>query len=87
MKLKDLKNMDKEDILESLGLQSRPSTGEWLLGSFGLFGIGLLVGASAALLLAPKAGRDLRRDIGTKFGKASSRIRGEAEDVEQSLDG
>ena len=63
MKLQDLKDMDKDDFLGLLGLQSKRSfTGE-LLGSLGTFGIGLLVGAGVALLLAPKPGRELRGDI------------------------
>jgi gas vesicle protein len=38
-----------------------------LLGTLGTFGIGLLVGAGVALLLAPKPGRDLRHDIRAKI--------------------
>jgi hypothetical protein len=58
--------ISKDDILEKLGLQARTSTGEWLLGAFGFFGIGLVVGAATALLLAPKSGRELRSDITAK---------------------
>ncbi len=67
MKLQDLKDMDKDDFLGLLGLQSKRSfTGE-LLGSLGTFGIGLLVGAGVALLLAPKPGRDLRHELRAKI--------------------
>ena len=74
MKLQDLRDMDKDDFLGLLGLQSKRSfTGE-LLGSLGTFGIGLLVGAGVALLLAPKPGHELRQDIRTKIhrGKANA---------------
>jgi len=63
MKLHDLKDMDKDDFLGLIGLQSKNSFTSELLGTLGTFGIGLLVGAGVALLLAPKPGRDLRHDI------------------------
>jgi len=67
MKLNDLKDMDRDDFLGLIGLQTKRSfTGE-LLGTLGTFGIGLLVGAGIALLLAPKPGRDLRQDIRAKI--------------------
>ena len=66
MKLHDLKDMDKDDFLGMIGLQTKRSlTGE-LLGALGTFGIGMLVGAGVALLLAPKPGRDFRQDIRAK---------------------
>ena len=33
MKLKELRNLDKDDILEMVGLQSKTSTGAMLAGS------------------------------------------------------
>ena len=72
MRLQDLKDMDKDDFLGLIGLQTKQSFTRELLGSLGTFGIGLLVGAGVALLLAPKPGRDLRQDLRTKIrrGKA-----------------
>lgn len=67
MKLHDLKDMDKDDFLGLIGLQSKRSFTSELLGTLGTFGIGLLVGAGVALLLAPKPGRDLRQDIRAKI--------------------
>jgi gas vesicle protein len=74
MKLHDLKDMDKDDFLGLIGLQSKNSFTSELLGTLGTFGIGLLVGAGVALLLAPKPGRDLRHDIRAKIhhGKGDS---------------
>jgi gas vesicle protein len=81
MKLQDLKDMDKDDFLGLIGLQTKRSlTGE-LLGTLGTFGIGLLVGAGVALLLAPKPGRDLRHDLRAKIR------RGKAEGEEKGPDG
>jgi gas vesicle protein len=82
MKLHDLKDMDKDDFLGMIGLQTKRSfTGE-LLGGLGTFGIGLLVGAGVALLLAPKPGRELRQDLRSKMqrgkGEASPTASGES---------
>jgi gas vesicle protein len=74
MKLEDLRNMDKNDFLGLLGLETKQSLTGRLLGTLGTFGIGLLVGAGVALLLAPKAGSDLRHDLRAKLhrdGKAA----------------
>ena len=67
MKLQDIKNMDKDDFLGILGLESKHSFTNQLLGTLGTFGIGLLVGAGVALLLAPKAGSELRHDLRAKL--------------------
>ena len=81
MKLQDLKDMDKDDFLGLIGLQTKRSlTGE-LLGTLGTFGIGLLVGAGVALLLAPKPGRDLRHDLRAKIRH------GKGEAADKSPDG
>jgi hypothetical protein len=67
MKLQDIRNMDKDDFLGILGLESKHSFTNQLLGTLGTFGIGLLVGAGVALLLAPKAGSELRHDLRAKL--------------------
>ncbi len=63
MNLKDVRNLEKDDLLGLLGLETKPSTGAWLSGAVGTFGLGLLVGAGIALILAPKPGRELRDDL------------------------
>jgi gas vesicle protein len=72
MNFKDLRNMDKDDLLGLIGLESKPSTGSYLAGTLGTFGIGLLVGAGIALLLAPKPGAELREDIRDKLRSRSN---------------
>ena len=67
MKIKDLRDLSKDDILTALGMTSKPSTSERLLDTLGIFGLGLVVGAGAALLLAPKSGDALRADLGERF--------------------
>ena len=67
MKLSDLSDLSKDDILSVLGLAAKPSATERLLGTVGVFGLGLLIGAGAALLLAPKSGQGLREDLGERL--------------------
>ena len=67
MKMQDIKNMDKDDVLGMLGLEARRSDTSRMLKTLGTFGIGLVVGAGVALLLAPKAGSELRQDLRAKF--------------------
>jgi gas vesicle protein len=52
--------MSKNEMRSALGLTTRSSATRWLLGSQGLFAIGLLAGAAAALLFAPKWRRKIR---------------------------
>lgn len=67
MRLQDIPHMDKGDVLALLGLETKHSNFNRIFGALGIFGVGLLVGAGAALLLAPKAGSDLRRDLRAKM--------------------
>lgn len=58
-----LKDVEKDDVLALMGLQSRRSAMDALLPALGLFGLGVLVGAGVGLLLAPKSGAELRGDL------------------------
>ena len=55
MKLKEL-GISTRTTCSASGARDQGSTAAWLAGTLGTFGIGLLVGAGIALLLAPKAG-------------------------------
>ena len=70
MSIKDLKNMGKEEIFELLGITSESS----VLRKAGLLAIGAVVGAAAALLLAPKTGADLRETLGQRARDAANSI-------------
>jgi len=59
-----ISNISKEDILDALGIDR---SGGWLGPAAAAFGIGLVVGAAAALLLAPKSGQELRQDLASKM--------------------
>jgi len=84
MKLRDLTEFDRDDILGALGLQSRTSTTSWLFGTLGLFGLGMVVGAGVALMLAPKTGTELRRDLEGRLKTVRERI-GNGQTIESNV--
>jgi len=63
---------DREDLASALGL--RPSTSASLLAALGLFGAGMLIGSALALLLTPRSGPDLRRDLKQRMDGVMERI-------------
>lgn len=65
--VKDLKKMDKDDVLDLLGLETRKGPTDWLLPTLGAFSVGLLLGAGLGLLMAPKPGSELRNDLRTRL--------------------
>lgn len=60
---KDLKKLEKDDLLNLIGLETRKGPSDWLLPTLGAFSVGLLVGAGIGLMLAPKPGNELRNDL------------------------
>jgi len=84
MKLRDLTDMDKDDILGALGLQTRQTTTSWALGTLGLFGLGIIVGAGVALLIAPKTGTEMRREIENRIKSVRERV-GNGQSLEGSV--
>lgn len=61
--LKDLKNLDKEDILSALGLQTKGNVVDTVIPALGVFGAGLLIGTALGMLVAPKTGKAMRKQI------------------------
>jgi gas vesicle protein len=84
MKLRDLTDFEKDDILGALGLQTKGSTAGWLFGSLGLFGLGMIVGAGVALMVAPKPGSELRRELESRIKTVRDRI-GNGQTLESSV--
>ncbi len=78
MKLKELKEIDKDDLLRFVGLQSKRTAADWILPTIGLFALGALVGAGVVLMVAPKSGRNLREDL-------EHRARGATEGIADSF--
>jgi hypothetical protein len=67
--LKALRNMDKDDVLGLVGLESKRSTAELVVPTLTAFSVGVLVGVGIGLLLAPKPGAELREDLRSRLGR------------------
>jgi len=71
--LKELRNLDKDDILAALGLQSKRNAMQMVLPIAGIFGAGVLVGVGVGMLVAPRSGRELRDTLGQQLNTARER--------------
>jgi hypothetical protein len=69
---RSLPDVDKDDVLELLGVESRRSAGDKLVPALALFGAGVLVGVGLGLMLAPKPGRELRDDLRSRLRHGQS---------------
>lgn len=76
-----VRGLSSEDILAALGLQRKRSALDVLLPAAGIFAAGLVLGTGAALLLAPKSGREIRSDIKHKASELTERIGATADDI------
>ena len=77
--------MNREDILDTLGLQYKPATSETVLPALAVFSAGILVGAGLGLLFAPKPGRELRDDLRKNAGELGENLRHRAEGIGENI--
>jgi len=75
----NLKDMNKDDLLRALGLETRKSGASYILPAIGIFGAALIIGAGIGMMLAPKSGRELRGDLNERFSGIKTRVKREAE--------
>lgn len=61
----------REAIAGAVGMEPKSTATTDLLTAFGT---GMLLGAGLALLLAPKAGSEIRHDIGEKLGEIGGQL-------------
>lgn len=73
----------KDDILEAIGLQSKGSF-DWLGHAAIGFGVGAVVGAAVALMVAPRSGEELREELLDKGRRIVQRGRETAEEYKGS---
>ncbi len=68
MNLESVKEVSKEKLLDLMGVKVQSPARTWLSIS-GLIGLGVLVGAGAALLLTPRTGREVRDTLSGSLRK------------------
>jgi hypothetical protein len=80
MTLEDIVNAlpSREDIAAAAGLQARRSVSGDLASALSIFAAGIILGAGLALLFAPKAGEEIRRELAERVGDVGSRLYGNA---------
>lgn len=72
--LKYLQDIDKDDVLEAIGLEERSSVLATTLGTLGIFALGCLVGAGIGLAFAPKSGEEFRSELGDRMRKKADEM-------------
>jgi hypothetical protein len=86
--LQSLQNFSSDDILAALGLEKRRNTvTDVILPSVALFTAGAVVGAAAAVLLSPKSGAALRRDLTDGARDLSQKLGATAQSVQEYVAG
>jgi hypothetical protein len=70
---KDLKKLDRDDVLHRLGLEEHTPTSDFFTG-LGLFAVGMLVGAGLGMMFAPKPGAEMRNQLSDTIRNRGSRM-------------
>jgi hypothetical protein len=72
--LKYLQDIDKDDVLQAIGLEERSSAWASTLGTIGIFALGCLVGAGIGLAFAPKSGEEFRSELGDRMRRKADEL-------------
>jgi hypothetical protein len=72
--LKYLQDIDKDDVLEAMGLAERSSPWATAMGTIGIFALGCLVGAGIGLAFAPKSGEEFRNELGDRMRRKADEM-------------
>jgi hypothetical protein len=79
--MRAVRDVGTDDVLAALGLERRRGTMGYLLPAVGYFAAGLAVGAGVALLVTPKSGRQMRRELGDRVRHVGSQLSTAAENA------
>lgn len=64
-RLNSLDSFDKTELMHRLGVEPLRSAGQRWMPPAGGFGVGFGLGVGVGMLMSPKAGKELREDIGS----------------------
>ena len=73
----------REDVLDTLGL--RPSRASGPFVGLALLGAGLVIGSAFALLLTPRSGAELRRELRDRFDDMRNRIQSRPDEEDREI--
>lgn len=76
-----VRGLSTNDILAALGLEKRRTLLDVVVPAAGVFVAGAVIGAGVALLLAPKSGREIRRDLKGSAKELTRHIGASAEEM------
>ncbi len=83
---KSFQDLDRERMLEMIGLERRRNAAQRVLPIVALFGVGIVVGVGVGMMVAPRTGRELRQELKGRFQqqlpKAAEMIQAAAEKLE-----
>ena len=70
MNIRDIRNIDKDYLLNLVGLETKSTFGAMILPTLGIFSLGVIVGAAAGLVFAPAPGTDTREQLRNRLNDA-----------------
>ena len=73
--MKNPLNMSRDDLLCAIGLQTRRGPAGYIFTALGMFGVGMLAGAGLGMLFAPRSGREIRRELGTRVSDVTNKLK------------
>lgn len=73
---KTLKRLDRDEILDRLGLERKNTAAEQIVPALAIFGAGVLVGVGLGMIFAPRSGQELRGQLQSKLKSVEQRVRG-----------
>lgn len=69
---KRIPDVDRDDLLDLIGLEMRRSASDRLVPALAIFGAGVLVGVGVGLMLAPKPGSELRNELRDRLSRGET---------------
>lgn len=70
MNIRDIRNIDKDYLLNLVGLETKSTFGSMILPTLGIFSLGVIVGAAAGLVFAPAKGEETRETLKNRINEA-----------------